>query len=944
MENELSLSAKYCYNYLNLRVGGSSVDRLCNTLYQSKIQLTPHQINAALFAFKSPFSKGTLLADEVGLGKTIEAGIVISQYLYERKNKVLIVTPASLQRQWENELNEKFGIDTLVIDRKVYKKLKNNGNLSPFNVKKKVLICSYQMCSAYKEDIEKVGFNLVVIDEAHKLRNVHGKKAVTSKNILNATANCKKLLLTATPIQNSLLDLYGLSQFIDPDIFADKTLFRKNYINEFVANESELNERIHSFLHRTLRCQVNKYIKFTNRLPKTFSFHQTKDEYKVYSAIRNLLLNADDNVYIIPARQKHLLLLILSKLMGSSMHAIVFTLNKIIERLEKIKIFGRVEEIDESLIDLIEEDFEDEITDEVLDESSIKIDTNELNREIILLQSIVKDAMNVKVESKYIALQNALHYSFQHLAELGAEEKVVIFTESKKTQEYLCKSLRKDGYSGVISYNGTNLDAESKKIYDEWCSNPNNSEFSGRSKSINIKSAILEKFKNDGKILVTTEAGAEGLNMQFCSLVINYDLPWNPQRIEQRIGRCHRFGQLFDVVVINFISIDNIVEQRIYELLDNKFSLFTEVLGSSDAVLGALEKGEDLAKSIIEIYTKCRSNEEINEAFDELQERYKEDIESSIKETKQTLMDNFDEDLQQLFSNMMDSVNENIGEIEKIFWKLTKCILNKKAVFNDNDYSFTLLGNKKQYSLNESCPNGEIYYGFTSELGKQVLEKANELNDIYGYMEFDKSNYPYKISTLDNLVGRHGYLIVKKLTLQAVEKEEYLVVNGILDDETRIDEDICKKLFRLDTHENLYTCPKDSILIDKLNEDVKVNINRIKQKSMDNNNENLQKEINKINKWADDKIQTIQLSVENMREERKLLQKESEMASNFIEKREIEEKILSLSKKIKQSWLLLASSEDEIEEERKSMIRNIKNIDYGKQDEELLLLVEFKVI
>ncbi len=944
MENELRLSAKYCYNYLNLHTGGTSVDRLCNTLYQSKIQLTPHQINAALFAFQSPFSKGAILADEVGLGKTVEAGIVITQYIYERKNKVLIVTPASLQRQWESELYEKFGLDTLVIDRKIYNRLKHTGHTNPFEVKKKVLICSYQMCSLCKEDIEKVGFDLVVIDEAHKLRNVHGNKAITAKNILEATKDSKKLLLTATPIQNSLLDLYGLSQFIDPEIFADKTLFKKNYINDFIANEWELNERLHSFLHRTLRSQVNKYIKFTNRIPKTFSFHQTDGESKVYNAIRELLLNADSNIYIIPAKQKHLLLLILGKLMGSSMHAIVFTLNKIIERLEKMRISGCVDSVDESLIDLIEEDLEEEITEEENEQSVEEVDIDEVNREITLLQTIVRDAMAVKVESKYIALQNALLYSFQHLDELGAEEKVVIFTESRRTQEYLCNSLRKDGYEGVISYNGTNTDTESKKIYDEWCANSNNAEFLGRSKNINVKAAILEKFKTDGKILVTTEAGAEGLNMQFCSLVINYDLPWNPQRVEQRIGRCHRFGQMFDVVVINFISVDNVVEQRIYELLDSKFSLFTEVLGSSDTVLGALEKGEDLAQSIIDIYTKCRSNEEINEAFDELQEKYKDDIESSMQKTKQTLMDNFDEDLQSLFSSMMDSVNENLGEIEKLFWKLTKCVLNQQAHFNEKNYSFTLLENGKNYSLNKTCSDNEIYYGLSSELGKQVLNIASGISDCYGYIEFDKTNYPYKLGALDSIVGKHGYLMIKKLTIQAVEQEEYLVVNGILDDGTRIDDEICKKLFRLNTFEKTHTQPIVSSLVNELNEDIKININRIKQESINNNNESLQKEIDRINKWADDKIQAIQLSVENMREERKLLQKESEMASNFIEKKEIEEKILNLSKKIKQSWLLLASSEDEIEEDRKKMISNLKKIDYGKQQEELVLLVEFKVI
>jgi hypothetical protein len=225
-----------------------------------------------------------------------------------------------------------------------------------------------------------------------------------------------------------------------------------------------------------------------------------------------------------------------------------------------------------------------------------------------------------------------------------------------------------------------------------------------------------------------------------------------------------------------------------------------------------------------------------------------------------------------------------------------------------------------------------------------VLEKAKQIKECYGQIVFNKSNYPYKISALEELIGKHGFIIVKKLVLHAVENEEYLVINGILDDGTRLDEDICKKLFRLDTSEKIFNTSPSSQLINNLIEDSSINVNRIREISIEKNNTTLQNEIDKINQWADDKIQSTQLSVENMREERKNLQKDSEMASNFVEKKEIEEKILLLSKKIKESWLMLAESEDKIETERKRMIQNIKNIDYGKQDEELLLLVEFSVV
>lgn len=940
--SQKNLSAKFYYTYLNLSNGGTGIERIGKTLFRSKIELTPHQISAALFAFKSPFNKGVILADEVGLGKTIEAGIVIAQYLSEKKNRILIVAPASLQRQWECELFDKFGIESIIMDRKTFVALRKQGFSNPFIDCKKVVICSYQACSKLNSYIKESVLDLVVIDEAHKLRNVYTNKAITSKNVLSATEKSKKLLLTATPIQNSLMDLFGLSLFIDPNIFPDKSLFRKLYISNYNDNLSELEERLKGFLHRTLRSQVDKYLKFTKRIPKTFSFNQTHQESLVYNSIRELILSADKNKYIIPPRQKHLLLLVLCKLMGSSMHAIVYTLNKIKTRLLNIRETGYFIEEQELNEDL--DDFEIDEFDEVDSDNPECIDIDEINREINVIEEIIKLASSVKVESKYIALQNALHYSFQHLRELGAEEKVVIFTESRKTQEYIYQSLVNDGYDGVITFSGTNNDDSSNKIYNDWISRPENEEYLSRSRAINVKTAILEKFREDGKILIATEAGAEGLNLQYCSLVINYDLPWNPQRVEQRIGRCHRFGQQFDVVVINFISRENIVEQRIFELLDQKYSLFTEVLGSTDEVLGTLEKGDNLANAIIDIYVNCRSSEEINEAFDLLQETFKDDIESTIKKTKQALLDNFDEDLQQYFSTMMDNVNSSLSEYEKYFWQLTKAILANDATFNDNKYFFQLNGSENIYAYTKDALHDCIIYNYDTEMGKNVLALASNIDDVYGLIEFNKTMYPYKVSVLDNLVGKHGYMLIKKVNIQAINLEQYLAINAILDDGTRLDESVCRKLFRLDTKEFIFDGAPNSSLVSSLFDDSEININRIVEESLAKNNDYVQKEIDRINLWADDKIQSTQLSVELMREERKKLQTESELASNMLEKKEIEEKIIVLSKKIKQAWISLADAEDEIETQRKHMISEIKKINYGISNSELVLLVEFRVV
>lgn len=928
--------AKYLYNELTIRKAGNDVNRIGNTLFNSKIKLTPHQIEAALFAFNSPLSKGAILADEVGLGKTIEAGIVLAQLWSEHKRKIMIVAPASLMRQWAAELLEKFNLPTVIMDRKNYVSLKKKGIENPFATKNKIIICSYQMCALSKDDIERVSFDAIIIDEAHKLRNVWTGKNIISQNIKDSLRTNKILLLTATPIQNSVLDVYGLSTIIDENIFGDNKIYKEKYIKEYARNKQELRERLGCFMHRTLREQVTPYIRFTKRIPKTYYYENTEDERYVYDSIRELLQNPDENSYLIPKKQKHLLLLILCKLMGSSIHSIVYTLEAMKNRLIKLRDTG----IDEELpTDIVSTDEIEDLEEIDLEEDQEKVNINEINREIFLLEDIIKKAKSINIENKYLKLKEALSYGFSHLKKLGANEKVLIFTESTRTQKYLYDSLINDGYKGVLQFNGSNNDELSKNIYEEWAARECNQDKLKNSKSVNMRQAIIDKFKESGQILIATEAGAEGLNLQFCSMVVNYDLPWNPQLVEQRIGRCHRFGQAYDVVVINFISKDNVVEQRIFELLSIKFKIFEEILGTSDTILGALEDGKNLQKSIIDIYTKCRTKEEINSAFDEIQEQYKDTIDASMKKTRKDLLDNFDEDLQNYFSDIMDSANNQISKIEKVFWGLTKCILDE-VEFNEDKYTFEYKGDK--YCLSTKNDGSFIDYNMGTDLGKFVLAEAERINDLYGSIIFDLSNYKYKMKDVQSLIGKQGYLIVSKLQIESYETEEYLVLNAFTEKGKPIEEDTIEKLFRLETKEKVLSSLQ-GIEVDKLLEDNKQHCNKFIIESQNKNNEYLNAEIVRINKWADDKIESIQLDVENMRNQRKELQKQSDLAENTAEKEKFENEIVKLSRKIKQQWLVLADQEDEIEGKRKAMIEKIRKENMKSTKLEPLIIVNFMV-
>jgi len=943
---EQQFIAKWYVNELKLHRGSDNVNRLGNTLFNSRIKLTPHQIKASLFAFKSPLSKGAILADEVGLGKTIEAGIILAQLWYEKKAKAIIIAPASLMRQWSNELFDKFSLSSTIIDRKIYNQRKKKGYDNPFKFKEGIVICSYQFASMCKDDIKMANFDIAIIDEAHKLRNVYNEKSITSNNIKYAVSGTKKILLTATPIQNNLMDLYGLTTIIDDGIFGDKSIFRHNYIKNYEENKKDLNERLSHFIQRTLRNQVQPYIRFTKRIPKTFTFTQSDEENEVYEGIKELISNSEKYEYIIPNAQRHLLLLILCKLMGSSIYSIIYTMKSILKRLNDIKSTGNIENLDIMSIEGIDfDEYEDTLNNEESENENKKVDYKKLQTEIEKVEDIIYKAEKIKVESKYVALKDSLQFSFEHLKRLGAEEKVIIFTESKRTQDYLYKSLIEDGYTNILLFNGVNNDKVSSDVYNEWISRPCNADKVKNSRSVNMRSAILDKFREDGKILIATEAGAEGLNLQFCSLLINYDLPWNPQRVEQRIGRCHRFGQQYDVVVINFINSSNKVEQRVYELLTNKFNLFNEIFGSSDEILGKLDDGREIEKSIVEIYTRCRSSKEINDAFDKLQNIYKDDIDTNIKRTKKEILENFEEDVQQYFAEMLNDAEQSINNIEKTFWNLTKIILRDIAVFNDDNFSFYLTNEKdKVYKfISRNIDNQFVDYSMNSDLGLKVMENADSIKVVEGDVIFDMKNYPYKLTQVQNLIGRSGYITANKVTINSFEKEEHLILNGILDDGNRIDQELCEKIFRLNSHDISYEITKD-LYYTELMKDAEQNVKRIQTESENRNNTILNDEIHKINKWADDKIQSIQLSVETMREQRKELQKQSDLASNNAEKEKLEEDILKLSQKIKNSWLILADAEDEVETQRKAMISNIRLENKKETKVTNIFTIKFRVV
>ena len=936
--------AKY---YAALLIGQSAngdLNSLSQSLLSSTVDINPHQIDAALFAFNSPFSKGVVLADEVGLGKTIEAGLVLCQYWATGKRKILVVCPASLRKQWEAELLDKFGIPSEILDTKNYNAYQREGK-NPLNPKR-AIICSYNFAAKHKEQIMLHGFDIAVIDEAHKMRNVYRSSAKTSAEVRDALCGVKKLLLTATPFQNSLMELYGLTSIIDDRLFGSEKSFRKQYGKG--DNLNELRQRIEKLYTRTLRRDVREYINYTKRLPLTQKFNATDQEQELYQAVSDFLRR--DDIYSVPASQKKLTTMIVRKILASSTYALVFTLTHIKERLQRMLETQKKEnfEIDE-LID--EEDwslFEDE-AEELEEETTLfdqdEIDIPRLKNEIATIEGFIEKAKAIKQESKSLALLKSLKKAFQMLNEQGAEHKALIFTESTKTQAFLKTFLEANGYEGhIVLFNGRASEPQTNEIYKNWCAaHPDKA--SGI-KAADRRAAIVEYFQNEADVMIATEAAAEGLNLQFCSLVINYDLPWNPQRIEQRIGRCHRYGQKYDVVVVNFLNTRNYADVRVFDLLSTKFKLFDDVFGASDEVLGQADT-IDIESRIWEIYQKCRSEEEIKVAFEKLQSEMQEQIDERMSQVREQVLENFDINVQEHLRMTKENTGAFLNRYEHVFWELTKFMLSKEAVFNDADHTFVLRvpvadQRKGKYTMLKNSDDA-IPYRLSDPLAQHVINTALSLSlDDNAEIEFDQQALQMNATLPEYLYGAQGTLVLARLGVSALSDEQYLLFNAITDDGRALTQEDCEKLF-LNGGTELPTDGVSEAMRNRLQKDVAQH-STAKLKEIDSRNLTFFKqEEARIYQWEHDVIDGIEEEIASLKKTILQTERDARNAETVAGKLELEKKVDELKRKKRRLRNDLEDREEEVSAQRKKMISELEQRMVKDTETANLFLIRWKV-
>jgi len=924
--------AKYFAYELTKRCASDNLEKLAGALVDAKVDLNPHQVEAALFAFNSPLSKGALLADEVGLGKTIEAGLIISQKWAERKRRILIVTPANLRKQWHQEIQEKFFLLCTILETRFYNEAVKRGNFRPFETKDTIVICSYQFARTKAAEVSATHWDLVVIDEAHRLRNVYKPNNVIANTLKLALKDVPKLLLTATPLQNSLLELFGLVSFIDEYAFGDLKSFREQFTtltNKHVFDT--LKARLKPLCHRTLRRQVTAYVPYTRRHPLVQSFTPEESEDRLYHLVSEYLRR--DNLQALPASQRSLMTLVLRKLLASSTFAIAGALDTLSKRLR-----GRLgkQQPNESLEEELDQDYEalDETAEEWPEDTPepeplSEADRVALEQEIADLEAFRTLAVSITHNAKGQALLIALGRAFAEVERLGAARKAIIFTESRRTQEYLLRVLAKSPYAdGIVLFNGSNTDAQSRQIYTDWVQRHEGTDRVTGSRTADMRSALVDYFREQGQIMIATEAGAEGINLQFCSLVVNYDLPWNPQRIEQRIGRCHRYGQKHDVVVVNFFNQTNAADQRVFQLLSEKFSLFEGVFGASDEVLGAVESGVDFEKRIAGIYQRCRTPAEINASFDELQRELSQQIDEAMTRTRQQLLENFDTEVHEKLRINLENSRTYLNRYEQMLMDLTRYELKDHAEFVDGS-TFRL----------QSCPfPGDIPLGryelprrsddahlhrLGHPLAEQLILKAKNRDLPAVDITFDYDAHDARISSLESFLGCTGWLQVSSVSIAALDQtEDHLLFTAVTDRNLTLDDNQARHLLSLPAVVNSGQ-PMDSPS-SRL-----VDFSRSAQETLlcDISTRNaafFEDEAKKLDAWADDQIAASEKALKDIKKRIRELRNEATKAMDLMEQARIQGEISEQERRQRRMRQEIFDIEDRILAERDRLLSAIR--------------------
>ncbi|MCB1323702.1 MAG: DEAD/DEAH box helicase family protein [Spirochaetales bacterium] len=558
-----------------------------SSLSNSRTRLLPHQLEAT-HRVVSALRPRFLLADEVGLGKTIEAGLIMKELILRREyRRVLVVVPAPLAIQWQQEMQSKFNERFQILNRSNFFQSAARWGRSM----RVITSIDFIKNERYADEVLKTRWDLVVFDEAHRLRRDYSKVTRAYAFAENIAGRCDALLLlSATPFRGKLEELYYLIRLVDPDLLGPHACFLQDYClpaGEEVDGQrmADLRTRVGRVMLRRRKVDVGG---FTKRFARTIRFELSPEERVLYDETTEYVRRE----YNLALREKNravsFIMIVFQKLLDSSTAALLKALERRKADLEQ-KAFGagrlltgagRSDADEDFLEDLGESEEPEEYLERLTAEARQTL--KDLRREILTLNFLIRLGRSVTGDRKLGKLLETL----QKLRKSGTR-KFIIFTQFRTTQDYLAQHLGQ--HFTVTSFHG--------------------------SLSMRAKEDAIQEFKEQTEILICTEAGGEGRNLQFANVLFNYDLPWSPLKIEQRIGRVHRFGQEHDVYIFNFATRDTVAE-RVLEVLEHKIKLFAEAIGPPDTLLGALEDEQDFEQSLMQFVSGRKSSADLDQELE----------------------------------------------------------------------------------------------------------------------------------------------------------------------------------------------------------------------------------------------------------------------------------------------------------------------------------------
>ena len=637
----------------------------------SDIEIYPFQIAAASFALRSPYQKGAVLCDEAGMGKSHEAMLVINQKWLEGYSRILLVIPnADLLHQWTEMLERFYTVPYVVLtNRDQWRQNTSEDNSNAF-IQDAIVITTYDFAADNEEAAKVVNWDLTVFEEANALSPVYQEDNKQAKALKRIAGDSFKLLLTGTPIEKNIMDLYGLIWFIDKTLLPGEKEFLARYLRR-PENYPELSERVSRYCFRTLRSQAKHYAKVTERVLLTVEYTPGKAERQLYDLLYAYINQPEKRAF--PEMNQYDLALRLLGLLGSSTAAILQTIKGIVKRLQGL------------------ENAADELSQ---------------------WQEIQTAAESIPQDAKAGELLTVLKQGFSLMKKTGAKQKAVIFTESVETQKML-QNLLSDRYR-TLAYNGS------------------------------ADYSVIRQFKEDGEVLISTDNGAKGFNLEEAAFIIHYDLPYNTLKLEQRIDRCHRLGQENDVLSVAFIDKNNFADVRKLELVNKRMLVTDGVFGITDDVLGGFT--DDVKAAFPVIAQRLRPRAQIEQAYRQTLSTHEEDNRQTVSAAEDILFTTFTKELADKVKINPKYVNRRGQELNNDLWEITKWFFTRYNEKND-DCRFVIDETTRTITATEYRELPVLFYYWTGSRNRPYRSQK-----MYG-MAKDFKPKAGQI-TLSSIIGR----------------------------------------------------------------------------------------------------------------------------------------------------------------------------------------------